>query len=241
MAGLGTLINVFAITIGGILGIIFGNRLAENHQKALISACGLCVIFIGIAGSLEQMFRIKDGVIFTSGVLVVVLSYAVGTLLGTVFDLEGKIEKFGEFLKNRAHRNNDNNFVTAFVVSSLTVCIGAMAVVGAVQDGIHNDVSILAAKSILDFVIIFILTASLGIRWAFSAIPVGLFQGSITLLAVFIEPILTTKALEYLSMTGSMLIFCVGINLVFGKKFEVANMLPVLLIAVLFAYVPSFD
>ena len=87
MAGLGTLINVFAITIGGILGIIFGNRLAENHQKALISACGLCVIFIGIAGSLEQMFRIKDGVIFTSGVLVVVLSYAVGTLLGTVFEL----------------------------------------------------------------------------------------------------------------------------------------------------------
>ena len=79
------------------------------------------------------MFRIKDGVIFTSGVLVVVLSYAVGTLLGTVFDLEGKIEKFGEFLKNRAQRNNDNNFVTAFVVSSLTVCIGAMALVGAVQ------------------------------------------------------------------------------------------------------------
>ena len=116
-----------------------------------------------------------------------------------------------------------------------------MAVVGAVQDGIHNDVSILAAKSILDFVIIFILTASLGIGCAFSAIPVGLFQGSITLLAVFIEPILTTKALEYLSMTGSMLIFCVGINLVFGKKFEVANMLPVLLIAVLFSYVPSFD
>lgn len=218
MTGLGTLINVFAIAIGGMLGIIFGRRLTENHQKALISACGLCVIFIGIAGCLEQMFRIKDGVISTSGVLVVVLSYAVGTLLGTVFDLEGKIEKFGEFLKNKAHRNNDNNFVTAFVVSSLTVCIGAMAVVGAVQDGIHNDVSILVAKSILDFVIIFILTASLGIGCAFSAIPVGLFQGSITLLAVFIEPILTAKALEYLSMTRSMLIFCVDINLVFGKK-----------------------
>ena len=106
MTGLGTLINVFAIAIGGMLGIIFGRRLTENHQKALISACGLCVIFIGIAGCLEQMFRIKDGVISTSGVLVVVLSYAVGTLLGTVFDLEGKIEKFGEFLKNKAHRNN---------------------------------------------------------------------------------------------------------------------------------------
>lgn len=240
MAGLGTLINIFAIVIGGILGIIFGRRLTLNHQKALISACGLCVIFIGIAGCLEQMFRIKDEVISTSGVLVVILSYAVGSLIGTIFDLEGKIEKFGEFLKNKANRKNDNNFVTAFVVSSLTVCIGAMAVVGAVQDGIHNDVSILVAKSILDFVIIFILTASLGIGCAFSAIPVGLFQGIITLLAVFIEPILTAKALSYLSMTGSMLIFCVGINLIFGKKFEVANMLPVLLAGALFAYIPNF-
>lgn len=241
MTGLGTLVNIFAIVIGGILGTIFGKRLTVNHQKSLISACGLCVIFIGIAGCLEQMFRIKDGAISTSGVLVVVLSYAVGTLLGTTFDLEGKIEKLGEFLKNKANRNNDGNFVTAFVISSLTVCIGAMAVVGAVQDGIHNDVSILVAKSILDFVIIFILTASLGIGCAFSAIPVGLFQGSITLLAVLIEPVLTAKALGYLSMTGSMLIFCVGINLVFGKKIEVANMLPALLVAVLFAYLPNFS
>lgn len=104
MTGLGTVVNVFAIVVGGILGIIFGKRLTVSHQKSSISACGLCVIFIGIAGGLEQMFRIKDGAISTSGVLVVVLSYAVGTLLGTTFDLEGKIEKFGEFLKNKANR-----------------------------------------------------------------------------------------------------------------------------------------
>ncbi len=91
------------------------------------------------------------------------------------------------------------------------------------------------------FVIILILTASLGIGCSFSAIPVGIFQGSITLLAVFIEPVLTSKALDYLSMTGSILIFCVGVNLIFGKKFEVANMLPVLLVAVLFAYLPWFN
>lgn len=187
------------------------------------------------------MLKVEGAHLSSSGVMVIILSYAIGTLIGTICKLEEKIEKFGEFLKAKANRQNDNNFITAFVVSSLTVCIGAMAVVGAIQDGINQDMSILLAKSVLDFVIILILTASLGIGCAFSAIPVGIFQGSITLLAVFIEPVLTSRALDYLSMTGSILIFCVGVNLIFGKKFEVANMLPVLLVAVLFAYLPWFN
>ncbi len=241
MIGLGTVINVLAIVFGGILGVFCGNHLSDENQKALISACGLCSIFIGIAGCLEQMLKVNGTSLSSSGIMVIVLSYAIGTLLGTFAKLEEKIERFGDFLKEKANRQNDNNFITAFVVSSLTVCVGAMAVIGAIQDGINQDISILIAKSILDFVIILILTASLGIGCAFAAIPVGIFQGSITLLAIFIEPILSEKALEYLAMTGSILIFCVGINLVFGKKFQVANMLPVLIIAVLFAYIPGVN
>lgn len=241
MFGLGTILNIFAIVCGGVLGTFFGKHLSKENQNALISACGLCTLFIGIAGCLEQMLKVEGTHLSSSGFMVIILSYAIGTLIGTISKLEEKIEKFGEFLKAKANRQNDNNFITAFVVSSLTVCIGAMAVVGAIQDGINQDISILLAKSVLDFVIILILTASLGIGCAFSAIPVGIFQGSITLLAVFIEPVLTSKALDYLSMTGSILIFCVGVNLIFGKKFEVANMLPVLLVAVLFAYLPWFN
>ncbi len=241
MFGLGTLINVAAIIAGGTIGLIFGSRLNDRNKQALISSCGLCTLFIGIAGCLEQMFSFNGTKFVSSGTLVVILSYAFGTLLGSILDLEGKIESFGKFLKMKAGGKNDNNFVVAFVISSLTVCIGAMAVVGAIRDGVNQDISILVAKSILDFVIIMILASSLGKGCLFSAIPVALFQGTITLLAVFLESLLTPLAVHNISMTGSMMIFCVGVNLIFGQKFAVANMLPTLLFAVAFAYIPVFN
>jgi uncharacterized membrane protein YqgA involved in biofilm formation len=107
-----------------------------------------------------------------------------------------------------------------------------MAVVGAIRDGIYGDYSILTAKAVLDLIIIMVMTASMGKGCVFSAIPVALFQGSVTLLARLVEPIMTQSALDNLSLTGSMLIFCVGVNLIWGKKVKVANMLPTLLIAV---------
>ena len=123
-----------------------------------------------------------------------------------------------------------------FVTASLTVCIGAMAVVGAIQDGVYGDYSVLAAKAVLDLIIIIIMTASMGKGCIFSAIPVALFQGSITILSTFLEPLMTEAALSNLSLTGSILIFCVGVNLIWEKKLRVANMLPALLVAVAWAF-----
>ena len=128
--------------------------------------------------------------------------------------------------------------MNAFVTASLTVCIGAMAIVGAIQDGISGDYSTLAVKSVLDFIIVAIMTSSLGKGAAFSAVPIFLFEGSITLLARLISPVMTETATAYLSLIGSILIFCVGLNLVWGKKLRVANMLPAVLFAVLAAYLP---
>ena len=122
--------------------------------------------------------------------------------------------------------------MNAFVTASLTVCIGAMAIVGAIQDGIFGDWSLLATKAVLDFIIIMVMTCSLGKGCAFSAIPVFLFEGGITLFATFLKPIMTDLALDYLSLIGSILIFCVGLNLVWGKKVRVANMLPSVVLAV---------
>ena len=124
------------------------------------------------------------------------------------------------------------------MTSSLTVCIGAMAIVGAMQDALLADYSTLALKSVLDFIIIITMTSSLGKGCIFSAIPVILFEGSVTLLARLISPVMTDTALEYLSLIGSILIFCVGVNLVWGKKLNVANMLPSLILAVAAAYLP---
>ena len=165
-----------------------------------------------------------------------IASFAIGSLVGEWINIEHHMNRFGEWLKVKSGNSKDKIFVDAFVTASLTVCVGAMAIVGSIQDGILGDYNTLLMKAILDFVIICVMTASMGKGCAFSAIPVALFQGSITLLARGIEPIMTEPALNNLSLVGSMLIFCVGVNLVWEKKFKVANMLPAIVVAVIWAF-----
>ncbi len=233
MLGLGTLVNATAIIIGGILGHFFGALLKEKQQEALNKVCGLCVLFISIAGAMEGMLSIDNGQIVSGKSMFIVISLVIGTLFGEIIDLENLTEKFGEWLKKRTGNSNDANFVNAFVTASFTVCIGAMAIVGAIQDGLTGDHTMLFVKSLLDFIIIVVMTSSMGKGCIFSAIPVALLEGGITLLAKFISPILTETAVNSISLVGSLMIFCVGVNLVWGKKFRVANMLPAILIAVL--------
>ena len=163
-----------------------------------------------------------------------------GTIIGELIGIEKGFEHFGEWLKKKTGNSGDSYFVTAFVTASLTVSIGAMAIVGAIQDGLTNDYSTLAIKSALDFIIVAVMTSSMGKGAAFSAIPVFVFEGGITLLARFLSPIMTETSVLYLSLIGSVLIFCVGINLVWGKKIRVANLLPAILIAVVAAFLPVF-
>ena len=183
------------------------------------------------------MLTIADGGLSSNGTMMVIVSMAVGAVLGELVDLDGKLEKFGCWLKIKTGNARDNSFVHGFVTTSLTVCIGAMAIVGAINDGIFGDYSILVAKSALDLVLVMIMTASMGKGCIFSAIPVGLLQGSVTILAKLVEPLMTEGALYNLSMVGSMLIFCVGVNLIWERKIKVANMLPALVIAVVWALV----
>lgn len=236
MIGLGTIINTAAIILGGVAGGLFGKRLTERYQDTLMKACGLCVIFLGIAGALEKMFTVQNGSIVSGGTMMMIASFAIGSLVGEWINIEHHMNRFGEWLKVKSGNSKDKIFVDAFVTASLTVCVGAMAIVGSIQDGILGDYNTLLMKAILDFVIICVMTASMGKGCAFSAIPVALFQGSITLLARGIEPIMTEPALNNLSLVGSMLIFCVGINLVWEKKFKVANMLPAIVVAVIWAF-----
>lgn len=235
MIGLGTCINTAGIIAGGFLGLIFGKALEERYQNTLMKAIGICVIFIGISGTLEEMMTISQDRLNSGKTMMVIGSFAIGSLLGEWLNIEYRMEQFGRWLKVKTHSERDAAFVDGFVTASLTVCIGAMAVVGSIQDGISGDHSILTAKAVLDLIIILIMTASMGKGCIFSAIPVALFQGSITFLSTFLEPLMTEKALSNLSLTGSMLIFCVGINLIWEKKLKVANMLPTIVIAVIWA------
>lgn len=238
MIGLGTMINAGAIILAGILGMLFGKVLKKGMQKTLMTATGLCVLFIGIGGALEEMLSISEGKLSSSGSMMMIGCFVAGTLLGEWLDIERRMEQFGAWLKVKTKSEGDSSFIEGFVTASLTVCIGAMAVVGAIQDGISGDYSLLAAKAVLDFIIIFIMTSSLGKGCLFAAIPVALFQGAFTLLARLIEPLMTKQALSNLSLTGSMLIFCVGVNLIWGKRIKVANMLPTIVFAVVWVFLP---
>ncbi|WP_373117081.1 DUF554 domain-containing protein [Holdemania massiliensis] len=233
MPGLGTLINGLAVVAGGLLGLVFRRGLPQRFQNTLMQALGLSSIFIGISGSLEKMLQIQNGFVSVQGTLLAVLSLAAGALLGEWINLERRFEQLGLWLKKKTGSEKDSRFMQGFLTASLTICIGAMAIVGALQDGLSADPSLLITKAVLDCLIIMIFTSAFGKGAVFSVIPLVFFQGSITILAQFIAPLLTKQMLDNLSMIGSMLIFCVGINLMFNTKIRVANLLPALLIAIL--------
>ena len=240
MIGLGTIINSAGIVLGGIAGLLFGRFLTERFQDTLNMACGISVLFIAIAGAMEGMLtvRAETGTLAGGRSMLVVLCLALGTVIGELLGIEDGFERFGEWLKRRTGNEGDGRFVNAFVTASLTVSVGAMAIVGSIQDGISGDYSTLAVKAVLDFVIVLVMTSSMGKGCAFSAIPVFVLEGGMTLLARLVAPLMTEAAIGNLSLIGSVLIFCVGVNLVWGKQLRVANMLPAVLLAVIAAYMP---
>lgn len=238
MVGLGTIINSAAIIVGGVFGHLFGKILNERIQDSLQKASGICVLFIGIAGAMEGMLKLSGSSLSAGRSMLIVASLALGALVGEILNIEHGFERFGEWLKVKTGNAKDKSFVEGFVTASLTVCIGAMAVVGSIKDGISGDYSILVTKAILDLIIITVMTCSLGKGYAFSAIPVAVFQGLITALARLIKPLMTDGALANLSLIGSILIFCVGVNLVWDKRIKVANLLPSLVFAVAIAFLP---
>lgn len=238
MIGLGTIINTASIIGAGIVGHFAGNLFKEEQQESVGRVCGISVLFIAIAGAMEGMLKPDGGALTATNTMLVVICVVLGTFIGELMRIESWFISFGEWLKKKTGNEGDRNFVNAFVTASLTVSIGAMAIVGSIEDGISQDYTTLALKSVLDFVIIVVMTSSLGKGCAFSAIPVFVFEGCMTLFAHLISPIMTAAAVANLSMIGSILIFCVGVNLVWDTKLRVANMLPAVILAVMAGLLP---
>ncbi len=237
MIGMGTIANVAAILVGGCIGLLFRGGLKEHYQQAVTKSLGLCTVFIGASGALPGLLTAENGILTGVSIretLGMILSFALGTLLGEWLDFDGKMERLGAWLKQKATRGEDSQFIEGFVTASLTVCIGAMAIVGSIQDGLSGDPSTLFTKSILDFLIVMIFASTYGKGAIFSALPVGVLQGCVTLCAGLLSPLFRPEVIANLSFLGSILIFCVGVNLAFGAKFRVANMLPALLLGAIF-------
>jgi len=230
MIGLGTIANTTAVILGGGLGLLLKNGIPKRFENILMQALGLATMFIGISGVLKYMLVVKGGAIATRGTMLLIFSLVIGCLMGEWADIESKMETIGVKLKALARVKNDSRFVDGFVTTSLIICVGAMAIVGAMEDGLTGDSSMLIAKSMLDFVLVAILTAAYGIGSAFSAIPIFIYQGAITLIAALFGSVISDVLIGELSFVGNALVFCVGVNLVREKSFRVANMLPALLI-----------
>lgn len=238
MIGIGTLVNTATIVAGGLCGLLFGQFLTQRIRDTLMNAVGISVLFLGIVGAMEQMLMVQEGKLVAGNSIMLTCCLALGGVLGEFLNLEGALERFGLWLKKVSRSEGENSFVDGFLTATFTVCIGAMAVVGALQDGMGNGYSILLTKALLDFLSVMVMSASQGKGCIFSAVPVLIFQGTITLFAGMVAPVVTPAAQTNLSMVGSVLIFCVGLNLVWGKKVRVANLLPALILAVLWAFLP---
>ena len=235
MIGLGTIANAAAIVAGGLIGIAAKRFLSARYQETMIKAMGFAIIVMALGSTLSKMLTVNGGVLGTQGELQMILALAGGALLGEFINLDRFFDRLGKWLRDKTGSSGDDNFINAFVTASLTVCVGAMAVLGSIQDGLSGDHNTLFAKAVIDFVLIAMMSASMGKGCMFSAIPVAVVQGSITLLAQLLAPILTDAALSGITYVGNVLILCVGVNLIWPKTIRVANLLPAIVLAVLFA------
>ncbi len=240
MFGIGTLLNTGAVIVGGIIGMMLKKGLSKRFEEILMVACGVSTLFIGAGGTMQGMLHIEHDVISTQGGMLLVLSFVIGGLIGEAINLEKKMDEIGETLKRLFHAENDNLFVDGFVNTSLIICVGAMAIVGSIQDGLVGDYSTLAVKAVLDLVIVIVMAASYGPGSICSAIAIFVYQGSITLVAHFAGNFVADALIADLSYIGSALIFCVGVNLAFGKKFKTGNLLPALLVPIAYSIIQSF-
>jgi hypothetical protein len=243
MAGLGTIVNAAAIIAGGLGGLLSRRFLKERYQETITKALGFAIIVMALGSTLSKMLVVTieetgngfRAVLDTQGTMMMVISLAVGALLGEILNLEHWMERFAGWLRDKTGNGEDSQFINAFVTASLTVCVGAMAIIGSIQDGISGNHDTLFAKAVLDLIIIMMMTASMGKGCIFSAIPVAVLQGTVTLLARQAAPLMTEAALGNITLVGNVLILCVGVNLIWPKTIRVANTLPAIVIAALFA------
>lgn len=238
MTGLGTIVNCAAVIVGALIGMLFKKALKERFCELITQSMGLAVIFIGAAGGVGRIIELNKAENGTVQIVMMVLAFTLGSFLGELINIQHLTERFASWLKVKTKSENDNGFVSGFVSASLTICVGAMAVIGPIQDALSHDYSTLFTKAVLDLVIIMVMASAMGKGTAFSVIPLAAVQGSITLIAKLVEPYLTQSAVTNISFVGSMMIFCVGVNLMFDKKIRVANMLPTIIFSVAFSFLP---
>lgn len=215
----GTIVNCLAIAVGSGLGLLLKSKISPKYQETIMQGLGLSVLLIGLTMAIK-----------TQNVLIVTISMIVGAVVGEIIDIDGKLNRAGERLSAR-FQSSGGAIGKAFVTTSLVYCIGAMAIIGALQDGLTGDASTLYAKAMLDGTGAVIFTATLGIGVILSIIPVLIYQGTITLLATWLSPLLTEAVICEVTAVGGLLIVGIGLSLLKISQIKIANLLPAVFVA----------
>lgn len=220
----GVIANVLAIIIGSSLGIAFKRFIKQSYKETIMNGLAICVIIMGIMNVIES-----------NKYIVVIVSVVLGSLIGEILDIEGKINSFADFLSSKFEKNKKNStFSEAFVTTTLIYCVGAMGILGSLESGLQGNHDTLFAKSILDGVSSIIFTSTLGIGVMFSVIPLFLYQGSIVMGATLIKDFLTPEMITEISAVGGILIIAISLNILELKKIKIGNMLPAIILPVVY-------
>lgn len=226
---IGTIVNMIVILLSGMLGNQLKRGIPKELRNLIMQILGLCVIVIGMRMALAA-----------ENDLVIVISIALGALVGYACHLDKKMNCFGERVKKLV-RVQDNDFVDGFVSASLIFCVGSMAIVGAFEAALNHNYTVLFTKSALDGIMAIVLASSMGIGVAFSAFAVLMYQGALTLLAGFLSPVLTAEVVGYLSACGGVMIMAIGLTTAGIKEINTINLLPGLLfVAIIGGFMPLF-
>jgi len=219
---LGTVVNSVSIIVGSVLGVFLKEGIKGRYKETIMQGMSLVVMLIGIMGAVES-----------KNILLVIISLALGSIIGEKINIEEKLDKLGSILENKLGKNN-SSFAEGFVTSSLVFCIGAMAIVGALESGLQGNSKTLFAKSVIDGISSIIFASTMGIGVAFSSVCVFLYQGIITVLASEIKGYLTADVIREMSAVGGLLVFAIGLNMMEIKKIRVGNMLPAIFVPLIY-------
>lgn len=212
---------------GSMVGLFFRNGIPERYNQTVMQAVALSVILVGIKSAMGS-----------NDLLIVIISLALGSLIGEWIGIEAYLKRLGDWLENRFSKNS-SGFSIGFVTASLIFCVGSMAIVGSLESGLMGKHDTLFAKSALDGIVSLILSSSLGIGVIFSAIPILVYQGTITLLAGLLKPLLVPMVVSQMSATGGLLIVGIGLNMLREKKLKVGNMLPAIFIPLIYYFIKN--
>lgn len=217
-------VNAAVVVLGGLLGLLLGGRLQEKHTRTIITVLGICTMVIGITGAIT-----------TSNILIVIVCLVLGTIVGELLKIEHRLDSLGEWLKSKVAKNGGGRFTEGFVTASLLFCVGSMAIMGSFDAGLRGDYNTIFAKSALDCVMAVTFAATMGVGVLFSGATVLLYQGTLTLLAAFVEPYLSPAVVTEMTAVGGVMLIGTGMNILglTRERIKVGNMLPAIVLPVI--------